>query len=563
MKKYLLLLLTLNAAVFCSSQSFDVKSGEKVSVSKGSVYMKPLMKDETGAYFLKMENKSGKSCLYALDKYDKNLNSVYDNCIEKYTGDKIIQNIVVMQDRIYVFFSEWSKKKFAVFGLELDKATGNAVGKEKLIIEWTLEDRMNRYDLRIKAGEDGSNCVITATNDSPADNAYHIIVVDVNLDVKYAIKAEPKIAANQVFELENVVTERSNSAIIAGRLYDIVGSGKNTRWELKRLLIQRYDVNGKMVADITPDLKEKRITSYKVFRVPQSADIMLAGIYVNTGASSPSGLFFSKLDPELKLGNVSVKNFNSNDIERWKALEKYPGIYSFIFYDVLFDKNKNRLFLFAETYDYRQERGTYWYHDPVGRRPGQQGSVATEMGLYKNATKNIFTYIYHCGEMMVTDVDLTSSSIKNYYSIDKRQVEIIAENEDNNFPAIYDAFVNRAPSNYIYGQGVAPFYSSFSTSEVGDKLMIIYNQQEEIPESKSRKDKDDYPDFNDSQLNCVSIDLKSGEVTKKIIAANNDDQPVYMPRFAFASGNEILIPSLKITSKLKADCKLSRVTISD
>ena len=564
MKKYFALLIGLQFVFHCLSQSFDVKSSDEVSV-KGSVYMKPLMRDESGIYFLKMENKSGKSCLYALDKYDKNMNNVYDNCIEKYTGDKIIQNIVTVQNRIYVFFSEWTKKKFAVYGLELDKATGNPVGKEKLLVEWILADRMNRYDLRIKPDADSSNSVITATSDSPADDAYHIILVDVDLNVKYYIKADPKFNSNQVFEFENVITENSNSAIITGKLYDIVRSGKNTSWVLNRLVIQRYDVNEKKLADLNPDLKDKYIISYKVFRIANTTDIFISGIYskTNTGVSIPAGLFFSKLAPDLTLGNVSIKEINPADIEKWKAEEKYPGIYNFIFYDILFDKDKNRLFLFAETYDYKQEYGTYWYHDPIGRRPGQQGYVASQMGLYKNAAKKIFTYVYHCGEMIVIDVDLKSSSINKYYNIDKKQVEIIAENEDNNFPAIYDAFVSRPPTNYIYGQGVAPFYSSFSTNKIGERLFIIYNQQEKIQESKRSKDKDDYPDFNTSQLNCISINLNSGEVTKKIIAANDDDHPVYMPRFAYASGNDFLIPALKITRKLKADCKFVRVAIKD
>lgn len=116
---------------------------------------------------------------------------------------------------------------------------------------------------------------------------------------------------------------------------------------------------------------------------------------------------------------------------------------------------QKKLFLVAETYALNITKDRYWY-DVV--------TIDADKTISrKNESMNtVSTYTYHCGDMLVVDVNPESKSINRYYLVAKRQVEKIAESEENNYPGILNAFSGNQPDDYMWPLSVAPFYSSYS-----------------------------------------------------------------------------------------------------
>src|SRR5688572_16017900 len=130
MKKQFAFLIILHFFITGYSQSFEIKSGEELTVSKGSVYMRVLLTEETDVYVYAEEFTTKKvNPTYTLYKYDKNMTKIYENNFNKYIGDRFVFYVQSLQGRIYLFTSEWKKDKYTVYGIEIDKNTGKLIGE--------------------------------------------------------------------------------------------------------------------------------------------------------------------------------------------------------------------------------------------------------------------------------------------------------------------------------------------------------------------------------------------------------------------------------------------------
>ena len=180
MSKYLFLLIILHVTPCCQAQSFEIKNGEQISVSKGTAYLKVLMTEGTDVFALKIENTKKKlDDSYYLCRYDKNMNKLYESDLSKHIGDRFMFYAGALQGRIYVFTSETKKQKFFIYGIEIDKTTGKNIGEEKILYTYSLLDKFDRYTYMIKPDADSANWIVAATSDNPDDYAYYFSCIDV------------------------------------------------------------------------------------------------------------------------------------------------------------------------------------------------------------------------------------------------------------------------------------------------------------------------------------------------------------------------------------------------
>ena len=565
MKILLLLILSFLSGRFCPAQSFDLKNGDQMSVSKGSLYMKVLLTEGTDVYALKSENLVKKlDDSYYLCRYDKNMTKVFEANLSKYIGDRFHYYAGALQGRIYLFSSEIKKRTFNVYGIEIDKATGSSIGNEKLICSYELPGKFAIYNYMIKPGADNDNWIVTSASDDGDDPSWHFAIINPNLQNIADIKIDLRFRAKQYFELQQVVAEKNSSIIIAGKVYDEVqGPQKQTLRPLNHYMVQRYDAKGKKLADYSLDLKGKSPMTCTVYKVPGAEKIVLGGIYCNTSKNDlADGMYFSTLDNvTLAPVQLAYKEISAAD----QALRKNDNVYAdnsnFVMNDVLFDKQTNQLVFWAETYNFQVTKTPFWYSDrindpKVGKPVYEQDAKAF---VDKESVRPIDTYHYGCGDILLMVADLNTGNISNQYTLIKRQVEKIAENPDNNYPGFNTAFSNIPPSNYISVPALAPFYSSCVAGLYNNKLFIIYNQQKKEVEDKR---KDGYPGYYTSTLSSYIIDIKSGSIQRKEITPNGD-RPVFMPKLAVANGQDVFIPAMKITNKMEGSCSLTKISIKE
>lgn len=559
MKKLILPIAVMLVAIQGEAQEFETKAAAPLAVTKGTVYMKLLFAADGDIYSLKVQDMVKKlNCSYSICRYDKNMTMLYESSLDKLVGDRFFEGVYSTKGRIYLFTADYHDKnrKYTIFGIEIDAKTGNATGAEKVLYTYDLLSNWDKVFTRIVPDADSSRFIITSLSDNKDDPFYYNTVVDLNLGTSFTIKATPRTPESQVFRMEDVILENNNTLILTGKIFDVIREPKGgTSRKFKRYSIQRFDMKGKKILDYTLNLKDKYPINCKLFKLPASSELLLAGTYYDDETKvETKGVFFTKLDnATLASGELSVKEF-TNDEKFNRDLDiSYPGINSFYFNNFSYNAATKKLFLVAETYALNITKDRYWY-DVV--------TIDADKTISrKNESMNtVSTYTYHCGDMLVVDVNPESKSINRYYLVAKRQVEKIAESEENNYPGILNAFSGNQPDDYMWPLSVAPFYSSYSFHFLNNNFYLFYNEQ--LKKEVNTKEKDRYPGYYTSTLKCVTINTQSGSITTKTMKAN-EPQFVFMPRFILPAGKDIYAPAMNVTPKIDASFKLSKFTLRD
>lgn len=559
MKKAILPILIMLVAIQSEAQEFETKAAAPIAVTKGTVYMKLLFAANGDIYSLKVQDMVKKlNCSYSICRYDRNMSLIYESSLDKLIGNRFFEGVLAAQGRLYLFTADYHDKnrKYSVFGMEIDAKTGNATGSEKVLYTCDLLSNWDKVFTRIVPDADSSRFIITSLSDNKDDPFYYNTAVDLNLGTSFTIKANPRIPESQVFRMEDVIMENNNTLILTGKIFDVIREAKGgTSRKFKRYSMQRFDLKGKKIIDYTLNLKDKYPVNCKLFKLPASTDLLLAGTYYDDETKAETkGIFFTKLDnATLAPGELSVKEFTNDEKFNRDLDMSYPGINSFYFNNFIYNAAKKQLFLVAETYNVNVTKDRYWY-DVV--------TIDADKTISrKNESMNtVSTYTYHCGDLLILDINPETSSINKYYLVSKRQVEKIAEHEENNYPGILNAFSGKLPNDYMSPLSVAPFYSSCSFHFLNNKLYLFYNEQ--LKKEENIKEKDRYPGFYTSTLKCIAINTQSGSITTKVMKAN-EPQLVFMPRFILPAGKDIYVPSMNITPKIDAVFKLSRFTLGE
>jgi hypothetical protein len=556
MKKQSFFFAAILISIICYSQNYSLSSSQELKNRKGSIYMNLLGADENNIYTLKVTNKvrgvginNAYDTYYSLCKYDNNLNPVFETELNKMIGDQLFQSLLFLQKRLYLFVWNFKKKSFILSAVELDKVTGNKLGDLKELYSYKKEDKWDDMEYTVKLNPDSSGFIISGqnTNNEKFDDAHYVTLVDKNLNITASVKMTPPIDHKmQMFAMENIIPEKNNDMLLFGRLIQATEIKKNQlKWEYKFHVIYRFDNKGNKLAEYAIDLKDKTIENCKIMQPPGTSDIYLSGFYSNkTESGKINGAFITKLENNsLKAGPIATKELN--------PVVNYTGYSQILFRDPLFDLGNKRIFLVAETYNEKIDRGRIT-DETKSYSMGNSSSVREFRQL------NTYTYAY--GDMLVVNLDLSSVSVKNLTVLNKQQTEKIAESPYSPYPAMEAPFPTGKPDQYNYYEGVAPFYSSTCVALINNKLMIMYNEQNKEVAAIEEKKETKHLGFDKSVLSCFTVDVNTGTVSKKEIATTTD-QPIFMPRFGFVSGSNVFLPAMLLTRTLEAELKLAKISI--
>jgi len=541
-------LLSLQA----SSQSINARSSAPISVDRGTAYMNLLHTEGGDLYTLKFLNNLKKTSItYSLCKYNANMTQVYETSLNKLVGDRFFEGVHSVKGRIYLFTADFQdrKKKFALFGIELDKATGNAIGTEKTIQVYDRHSNWDAYMLRILPDADSSRFIITGVNDNKDDYNYYVTVADLDLNTQASIQANPHIPQTQYYRLLEVLVENNNNVILTGQHFDIVSNAKGSSWKPKGYHIFRFDAKGKKINDYILKLENRFPSECKLFKLQQ--DLVLAGTYYEDQTKPEiKGSFLAKLDPTtLAPSTISTGAFTTDQLFNRDLDASFPGIGVFYFSNMVYDHSTQKFYFFAENYNVGMTADTYFYQIVTY---GGEGGVNRKTDSWKNAD----TYTYHCGDILVVEASAGDMKVSRQFLISKRQLEKFAENIETGYPGIRDATSKNPPNDHLLPQTVAPLYSSYGLHWGKDKIYLVFNDQPRKKEAA--QDKDFVVAFKNSPLTAAVIDLKSGNVSN-LKLKDNEGAQVFMPRFILSGANGFYVPSIQISTKVDCIFKLTQI----
>src|SRR5262249_12844943 len=237
MRKQPLFIISFVVSLACQSQNFSLTSSKDINNRKGSLYMNIAGAVKSDVYVLKVSNDlrglgkdNGFDTYYSLCKFDDNLNMVFDHGLNKLIVDKIFQSLGIFEEHLYLFISDYKQKSFVLYGVELDKITGDKIGDLREVFSYRREDKWDQIDFTIKPNPDSSGFIVVGrnTNDEKFDDAYYVSLVDKSLANGGTLKINPPIDHKmQSFELENIVSEKGNSFLLFGKLFQGVEVKKN------------------------------------------------------------------------------------------------------------------------------------------------------------------------------------------------------------------------------------------------------------------------------------------------------------------------------------------------
>src|SRR5215207_5032632 len=149
MKIVLLCLLALALAVVAKAQTYSIQWGEEMKLKKGSMDFEVVNADETGVYVLEGKAKMKSYFVigatygtsYKLIKFDKNYNEVYLQEYKKLLKGLNFKSIQFLQKEMYLFADDYirKEKRYIVYGVRLDRKTGEPLGEMKELGNFILE----------------------------------------------------------------------------------------------------------------------------------------------------------------------------------------------------------------------------------------------------------------------------------------------------------------------------------------------------------------------------------------------------------------------------------------
>lgn len=107
-----------------------------------------------------------------------------------------------------------------------------------------------------------------------------------------------------------------------------------------------------------------------------------------------------------------------------------------------------------------------------------------------------------------------------------------------------------------------PFYSSFTSSRFGDKLILLVNDHRN--NNDVTRAEDDYKtvsDFDKSVLYAIILNLKDGSYQRKKIFDNTGHSEIFMPRFSMLKENMFYIPAQNIRTPKLSEFRIDRITV--
>lgn len=572
MRTYILLCLAVCLSAVASAQNLSVQWGEEMKLRKGSVDFDIVNADETGVYVVEGRLKvkgyyvvtATLTTAHKLIKFDRNYTQVYEQEYKKELKGLSYKSIQFLQKDMYLFADDYNRKEktYTVYGMKLDRLTGEPLGEMKELASFTLDSKRDDFDYSFTPTPDSSQWMLVGDVSTETNSAISVAIFDRSLSRKAGTQIrlafEPK-----AFTLEDVIATRDGKFLVIGKQFEQVPTGKKNKTvrTFTKYVFTKFDAKGKKELDLPTDVSSHYATSGKALYFPDG-QLAMAGFYSNDPKKREvNGVYLHKID--VNTGAVLQSSFkeissdmldqaqeDENDLdedqkkerkEKEKAKDKdgdEDGISrDFLIRAVEFNPADHSLILMAELSRF-QSYTTSSYN------------ASTHSWTYRTY------YVYTNSDLLVIHATGTGT-IDWVNTLPKKQVETISGGSTAgaglSFSSDYTGFFARG--------GGMPFYSSFSYLLQGNKMLFLINDHPQNESVRKLGDKvRTVTNFRKSVAYAVTLDLTTGQFARKIILSNEDD-PVLMPRFGFVVGKDVYLPAMKMKALGKTDFKIGKISV--
>jgi hypothetical protein len=554
------------------AQTYSVQWGEEMKLKKGSMDFDIVNADETGVYVLegKLKMKSyfvigaTYGTTYKLIKFDKNYNEVYQQEYRKELKGLNFKSIQFLKNDMFLFADDYTRKekKYTIYGMKLDRKTGAPMGEMNELASFQLESKKDDFDYSFTPSPDSSAWLLVGDVSTDMNTAISINTFDRNLARKGSTQIN-LVFDPKSFVLEDVLPTADNKFLILGKQYEMVPTGKRnkTARTFTKYVFSKYDSKGKKEMDLPTDVSSHYAMSGKAIYFP-NGELAMAGFYSNNPKKTEvNGFFLHKVDvltgtilqssyKEISADMLDQAVDDNNDLdddqkkqkkEEEKAKDKVgddDGISrDFIIRGVEFNPVTRSLVLVAELSQFRFYTTSYY-------------NSTSKTWEYRNH------YNYTNSDVLVINTN-SQGQIEWINTLPKRQIETITSSGGGGAGIYFSSDV----SGYFARGGGMPFYSSFGYMLRENKLIFLLNDHQQNAGVRKLGDKlKSVTNFRKSVAYAVSLDLKTGQFTRKLLLSNEDD-PVLMPRFSFVVDRDFYLPAMKMKALGKTEFKIGKVTV--
>lgn len=546
------------------AQTYKTAISDGIKLKKGTSDLEIVSADNTGLYFaesrVKMTSYFVIGATYGVSlqliKFDKNYEEVFRKDYKKELKGLAFNSFQSLGNDIFIFATDYVKKEkqFKVYGAKIDKSTGNLQEEFAELGSFDLESSKDSYDMRLKPVRNGKNFLMVANISSNDHLTLAVSLLSTTL-VKStsAIITLPYTPAE--YTLEDVVLSLNNKIITLGRQFEQVETGKKKKKKnvFKQYQMSVYNAKGQKENDVNLGAGNNYVIGGKMIEQKEGG-LLLAGFYSNTfKKENLNGFFISKVDDiKAELQLASYKELTAEMMGKNYSPDKETG-----------DSKTTK-----DTSDTTEISSQYIVRS-IDINPSDNSIVITsEISAANNYVYTTSTFVngrwsyttYSGYEFINRDILIITTDkdgkIKWINDIPKSQSELIETREINSAVSSTNGIVN-----FFAESGGMPFYSSFKSLINNNKLVLVFNDNENnISIAKYGEKVSAVSKFEKSITYGLSVDLVTGEMKRKKINENSDET-VLAPRHGYLINNEFIIPSLKMRVLGKTDLKFARITV--
>jgi len=570
MRKLCLSLLALLTVFYSRSQSYAVQWGDEMKLKKGSMDFDVINADETGVYVLegKLKVKSyfvvGATfgSTYKLIKFDRNYNEVYQQEFKKPLKGLNFKSIQFLHNEMYLFADDYIKKdkQYIIYGVKVDRKTGEPQGDMKELASFQLDSKRDDFDYSFTPTPDSARWMLVGDVSTESNSVINVTVFDKDLKKKsftpINLSFEPK-----TFSLEDVLPTQDGKFLVMGKRFELVPTGKKNKTvrTFTKYIFTRYDAKGKKEMDLPTDVGSHYATSGRAIYSPDGA-LALAGFYSNDPKKKEvNGVYLHKIDvttgtvlqssyKEISADMLDQAQEDENDLDEDQRKERKEkekakdrdgdddGISkNFIIRGVEYNPMNGSMLLIAELSTFSSYTRSYY-------------NSSTRTWTYRTY------YVFTNSDLMVINAN-SKGQIEWINTLPKKQIETIEGGSYGGTGFYTD------PTGFFAQGGGMPFYSSFSYMLRDNKLIFLINDHVQNIEVRKLGDKvKTVNNFRKSVAYAVTLDLNSGQFSRKMILSNEDD-PVLMPRFSYVVGKDFYLPAMKMKALGKTEFKIGKISV--
>src|SRR5436190_16813639 len=511
-----------------TGQTYEVKTGEEIKALKDASIINVIYSDKTGLYAVAKYTETKGFLLgahyedkYKLLKFDLNLNLLYEKEYDKVLNGLVVRSIQCLNNQLYLFTHKQLKKenKYIVYGSKLNVMDGSIIGTPAELCAFSfISDLYNEDNYLVKPSFDSTQWLIAGDEKLSGGRSLSLRTFDA--DLRSIIKTTINIPSTaEYFYLKDVIPLPNKKVFLFGNEFSF--DAKKEKITTDRFFAKIYNESGSQEFDIP--IPTPRILDFYVFP-KKDGQIYLVTLNTNIGEERKiDSLFICKIDP--LTGKSEIRAIQIKSEELINAASPNPEL-----------KKKNAVLDHGKTYgdfgDYSNVEIRKIFLNETNESliiVGEKTNLLSYSVLTpKNGSdmiRGLFNLTqearYEIGNLFVITVPLNGKTEMRVDVIPKHQVEIAGGG------------LSLKANNYLTVPGGSPFYSSFNSYMMKDKIVFLFNDQKSSNASATKfKDIKVIRDKDNSTSYAISLNLLTGAQDKKeLIWSSNNVIPMLRSSF--------------------------------